>query len=256
MNFVQFLTVFIVAYLMWFIMRWFVLPHLRIFPYIPPMWLWTSLYGIFVYVMNWLFTWILLYLIICYVSWKVILAIIPDFPIPLQSILLDMAPWKPLLEARVLQFMDELVKVFVSADSIKKRAWRAGNSTANFLKSSFFYIQKEIGFRSGKDPVKPNAEQTVKPPSNEKYSNDTGRKDPQPKRRNAVRRSTRPSPFENDEMKQIQDEYLQCVEENSVPVYPGQGLETAQAIVKNKSASSICMLNMMKTYNNLMFNRA
>lgn len=217
------------------------------------MWLWTTLYGIFVYVMNWLFFWIILYLIVCYISWKIILEIIPDFPIPLQSILLDMAPWKPLLQARVLQFMDDLVRVFVSADTIGKRAMRAGRAIADFLKGSFFYLRNEIGYRTGNNKVKPNINEQVRP--DQKYADNTGRKEQQPKRPGTVRRSSRSSPFENDEMKQIQDEYLQCVEERSVPVFTGQGLETAQAIIKNKSAATICKLNMIKTYTNLMFNR-
>lgn len=250
MDFAKFITVFIVAYLFWFICRWFVLPHLKIFPYIPPMWLWTTLYGIFVYVMNWIFLWIILYLIICYVSWIFIRESIPDFPIPLQSILLDMAPWKPLTNAGVLQFIDKLVRIVFSRDAIRTRARKAATATADFLKSSFVYLQREIGYRKN-GGVKPDANRIIK--------TDPQYKDvPQepPKRKVTVRRSTKPSPFENDEMKQINDEYLQCVEQRSVPVYSGQGLETAQAIAKNKTVSIMCKLNMMKTYSNLMYNRA
>lgn len=251
MNSVQFITCFIVVYLFWFITRWFVLPHLRIFPYIPPVWFWTTLYGVFVYIMNWLFLWIILYLIICYVSWVIIRRVIPNFPIPLKDIILDMEPWNSLSRARILQFIDKLVGVFVSLDTIDKRAYKAANAIADFLKSSYEYLRKEIGYRTGKSPTKPDPNKVMKPDN--KYAYPVPPEPP--KKKNTVRRSVKPSPFENDEQKQILDEYLQCVEENSVPVFPNMGVETAQAILKNRSASTICKLNMTKTYSNLMFNR-
>lgn len=200
--------------------------------------------------MNWLFLWILLYLIICYISWVIIRRVIPNFPIPLKDIILDMEPWNSLLRARVLQFIDSLVGIFVSRDSINKRAYKGGKAIADFLKSSFFYLRSEIGYRSGKTKTKPNPDQMMKPDTQYPYPA------PQPpKKKNTVRRSVKPSPYETDEQKQILDEYLQCVEENSVPVFPNMGIETAQAILKNKMASTICKLNMTKTYSNLMFNR-
>jgi hypothetical protein len=163
-----------------------------------------------------------------------------------------MAPWQPLLQARVLQFIHDLVGIIFSRDALKNRARRAGRAIGNFLMSSYNYVQKQIGFRTGQTKEKPDSKQIRSDP---KYAKDTGRKEPEPKRRTAVRRSARQSPFEDDEMKQINDEYLQCVEERSIPVFEGQGLETAQAITKNKSAATICKLNSIKTYTNLMFNR-
>lgn len=200
--------------------------------------------------MNWLFLWILLYLIICYISWVIIRRVIPNFPIPLKSIILSMEPWNSLLRARVLQFIDQLVGIFVSRDTLNQRAYRGANAIANFLQSSFNYLRKEIGYRSGKDKTKPNPDRMMKPDERYPYPSPEP-----PKKKNTVRRSAKPSPFENDEQKQILDEYLQCVEENSVPVFPNMGVETAQAITKNKMASTICKLNMTKTYSNLMFNR-
>ena len=250
MKFTQFITVFIVLYLLWFICRWFVFPHLRIFPYIPPVWLWTTLYGIFVYIMNMLFLWIMLYLIICYVSWVVIRRMIPNFPIPLKSIILGMAPWKPLTDAGILQFIDKLRSIFISNYSLSKRAYTAGNAIAGFLQSSFKYLKSTVGYKLGSGPM-PNADAMLRPdPKYRELPPD------QVKKKNVVRRSTRQnSIYEEDEMLQIQDEYLQCVEENSVPVFPNMGIETAQAIAKNRSAATICKLNMMKTYANLMYNR-
>jgi hypothetical protein len=194
--------------------------------------------------MNWLFLWILLYLIICYISWVIIRRVIPNFPIPFKSILLGMPPWKPLTDAGILQFIDRLVGIFVSADALDKRAWRAGNAIAQFLLSSYKYLKRFIGFKiyGGSEPD---------PNTRIKQNN---KQPPLPK--NAVRRSAKPSMFEEDETQQVKDEYLQCIEENSVPVYKNMGAETAQAIAKNQSAVIVCKLNMMKTYSNLTYNRA
>lgn len=244
LSFPQFITCFIIVYIFWWLGRWFVLPHLRIFPYIRPLWLWTTLYAIFAYIMNWIFLWIILYLIICYISWVVIREIIPDFPIPLKSILLDMAPWKPLTDAGILQFIDGLVRIFVSGDTIKVRAWRAGVSTAQFLTKSYKYLQKTLGYKLG-NGSKPDPNATMR---------QDNKQPPLPP--NAVRRSTKPSLFEQDESQQVKDEYLQCIEQRMLPIYKNMGMETAQAITKNQTATVMCKLNMLQSYSYLTYNRA
>lgn len=194
--------------------------------------------------MNWIFLWIILYLIICYVSWVVIREIMPDFPIPIKSILLDMAPWKPLTDAGILQFIDGLVRIFVSADTIKVRAWRAGVSTAKFFQKSYKYLKKTVGFKMyGGSKPDPNA--TMK----------QDKKQP-PLPPNAVRRSNKPYIYEQDETQQVKDEYLQCIEQRILPIYKNMGMETAQTITKNQSAVTMCKLNMLQSYSYLTYNRA
>jgi hypothetical protein len=249
MNFVTFMTLFIVVYLLWFIGRWLVLPHLRIFPYIEPMWLWTTLYGIFAYIMNWIFLWILLYLIIVYITWIIIKNYVPDFPIPFQSILLGSPPWQPLERAGVLPLIDRLRSVFVSTRSLEWRLRTAGTAVGEFFDKAFQYIHQYTAAKVQGKETPSNVDYRNGNPSQNNNSNSNIPK-------NAVRKSSRPSPYEDDEVTQVQDEYLQCIEEESQPIYKDmEGLEKAQAITRNESAIVNCRIRSLRSYSKLVNNR-
>lgn len=247
----QFITVFIVVYVLWFVGRWFVLPHLKVFPHIKPLWFWGLVYGIFKFLMTIIFGWVVIFLAIVYITWLFIKEAIPDFPIPLQSILLDLFPWGPLTASGILPFIDTLVRVFVSADSLQKRLWNCATGIFKFLTRSYLYVRDAVGFHAGVGPrPDPNAYK------NNGYSAAEGGGPAGSSGPKAVRRSAKSSMFEEEELQQVKDEYLQCVEEKTVPVYRNMGTETAQAIAKNQSAIVTCKLNMMQTYSNLTSYRA
>jgi hypothetical protein len=158
-----------------------------------------------------------------------------------------MPPWKPLTDAGILQFIDKIRSIFISRDSFNKRMYTLGNAFAGFFKDSFVYLRRTFGAHLHNEP-RPSSD-IIRPAGNTSSDYD------EPKKKKTVRRSARASMYANEELGQVRDEYLQCIEENSVPVFADMGMETAQAITKNRSAATICKLNMMKTYSNLMYNR-
>lgn len=161
-----------------------------------------------------------------------------------------MFPWDPLEQAGILSFIDGLVKVFVSADSLSKRAYRCAKNTADFLQKSVNYLRDAFGV-SIHGGTMPDPD-TYMGPGSHKPSSEESVGGPQP----VSKRSSKPPMFEESETQQVKDEYLQCVEQKSVPVYKNMGTETAQAIAKNQSAVVTCKLNMLQTYSNLTNNRA
>ena len=243
MFWVDFICVFIVAYMFWMVARWLVLPHLRIFPYIKPQWLWVSMYNAFSYAMNAIFHYILLFLLIVYITWLIIRRL-PNFPIPIKSMLLGMSPWRPLARAGVLDFIDNIRKIIFSTESIDKRLNRTVKAVGDFF-------DKSLGFLAGYVAATVKAE----PPPNSvqfnKYAAEDNGLVVKPSRK-SVNQSTS---FEQDEVNQVQDEYLQCVEEATEPVYAGGGVETAQKIARNQSNIVMCKIDTLTTYSNLLNNR-
>lgn len=245
MFWVDFICVFIVAYMLWMIARWLVLPHLRIFPYIKPQWLWVTLYHAFSYVMNMLFFWILLFLLIVYVTWLIIRKL-PNFPIPIKRILLRMSPWRPLEKAGVLGLIDDIRKIFFSFDSFDKRIQRAAGALGRFFEKSFFFLGEYANAAINKNKT-PNSLE-FEAPASSGGGNDLNVK--------ATRKTVnQTSQYEQEEVDHIQDDYLQCLEEGSEPVYNNQGMETAKAIARNQTNAIMCKVQSFTTYSNLLNNR-
>jgi hypothetical protein len=210
-------------------------------PYIPPQPLWRGLYGVFVFLMNLIFKWILLFLILVYITWLIIKKYVPNFPIPFKMILLRMPPWRPLEKAGVLQLIDSLRKIIFSNQSVEGRLSGVGRAVGNFFGKSLIYVQsytraKISGVRTPAPPT-----YSVSGPSSSEA---------------AIRKGSKPSPYEEDEVQQIQDEYLQCIEEETIPIYNDMGgMEKAQALIKNSSASTKCKVKSMQSYSKLISNR-
>lgn len=243
MFWVDFICVFIVAYMLWMISRWLVLPHLRIFPYIKPQWLWVTLYNIFSYAMNAIFMWILLFLLIVYVTWLIIRRL-PNFPIPIKRILLRMSPWRPLDRAGVLPLIDDLRRIVFSTESLERRLDLTVTSLGRFFEKSFKFL---AGYVAATVESKP-------PPKNlqlDKYTAQDNGIVVKPSRKSVNQNTS----LEQDEVSQVQDEYLQCIEEGTEPVYGGGGVETAKTIASNQTSMVMCKIDTLTTYSNVLNNR-
>lgn len=241
MNWVDAICVFIVVYVLWMTLRWLVLPHLRIFPYIKPQWLWVTMYNIFCYVMNMIFFWIILFLLIVYITWLIIRRL-PNFPIPIKRMLLRMSPWRPLAEAGVLPLIDDIRKIIFSADGFERRLTRTAEAFGNFFDKSFSFLAKLVRAKANNTPE----------PDNITFNNREDNGLVVKPVRKGVNQGTS---YEQEEVDQIQDDYLQCLEEGVVPVYDNMGFETAKAIAQNQTNSTMCKIQSFTTYSNVLNNR-
>lgn len=234
MNFfriIDLMIIFIVVYLLVMIGRWFVLPHLKVFPNIPPQWLWTSVVGVIMYVFNAIFHYIIMFLIIVYIIWLIIKKFVPNFPIPFKRILLRLPPFYPLDKAGVLPLMDSVRKILFSKLPLSQRFMRAGKSIGTFFATSTAFIMKKFG-------LNPPTSQYTKTSSSQKAGAKQKQKD---------------DTYSDAENREIQESYLQCIEESTIPVTPEMPtVEKASVNLRNQQNVLICKVNMMQTYSRIL----
>lgn len=226
MNFfkiIDLIILFVVIYLLVMIGRWFVLPHLKVFPNIPPQWLWTSIVNVIMYIFNAIFHYILMALLIIYILWIIIKKFVPNFPIPFKKILLRLPPFYPLEKAGVLPLFDNVRKILFSRSPMSARVKRAGQAIGGFLASSTMYVFQKIG---------------VNPPTSQYSKGKKGGKAAQEE-----------SVFTAEEEIEIQDAYLQCIEQSTIPITPDMpSSEKSSLNLRNQQNTLICKVNQMQLY--------
>lgn len=236
MNFfriIDLMIIFIVVYLLVMVGRWFVLPHLKVFPNIPPQWLWTSIVGVIMYAFNAIFHYIIMFLIIIYIIWLIIKKFVPNFPIPIRKILLRLPPFYPLEKAGVLPLMDNVRKIIFSRMPVSQRLMKTGKSIGTFLASSTTFIMKKFG---------------INPPTTQYTSGSSSSA--------STRSKNKDTTYSDAENREIQESYLQCVEESTVQVTPDMpSVEKASVNLRNQQNVLICKINMMQTYSNILMSK-
>lgn len=225
MNFfkiIDLIILFVVIYLLVMIGRWFVLPHLKVFPNIPPQWLWTSIVNVILYIFNAIFHYILMALLIIYILWLIIKKFVPNFPIPFKKILLRLPPFYPLDKAGVLPLIDNVRKILFSKMPMSSRFKRAGRAIGGFLASSTMYVFQKIG---------------VKPPTSQYSQGKSGGS------------KTKDSIFTQQEELEVQEAYLQCIEQSTIPITPDMPSTEKSALnLRNQQNTLICKANQLQIY--------
>lgn len=237
MNFfkiIDYIIIFIVIYLLVMVGRWFVLPHLKVFPNIPPQWLWTSIVGIIMYLFNAVFHYILMALVIIYILWIIIRKFVPNFPIPIRRILLRLPPFYPLDKAGVLPVMDRVRKILFSRMPVSKRVMNAGEAVGLFLASSTTFIMNKLGIQV---PILPNA--------------DGATTSDQPRKERKLSKKEREKQEAED--REVRESYLQCIEESIVPITATMTTaEKDAASLRNQQNTLICKIDQLRTYSRIL----
>lgn len=214
------MVLFIVIYLLVMIGRWFVLPHLKVFPNIPPSWLWTSIVGVILAIFTAIFHYILIALVIIYILWIIIKKFVPNFPIPFKKILLRLPPFRPLERAGILPLIDDVRKILFSVMPLKDRVEKAGRSIGRFLSRSFGFVLGMAGIKF-----------------------DGVSSQPSRRRGGAEDDDSALSPAEALE---VQEAYLQCIEESITPITPEMTTVEKQKLgLRNQQNSVICKLRQL-----------
>lgn len=234
MNFftiINLMIAFLVAYIMFMLMRWFVLPNIRIFPYIYPQFLWVSLYNLLVNACTQIFAYIIMFILIMYVIWLIVRLFVPNFPIPMKSIILRLPPLYQMQKAGIFGLIDSVRKILVSNDTLVRRFARAGQGISTFLIKGSGFLKgslAEIGV-----PVPSTTTEKPKP-----FLDD------------------RKSVFSKEQEAKANDEITQCIEENSVPIYPEMtSFEKAKFTFTNSNAGIICKAKSLSSLSNMLSER-
>lgn len=216
---IDMMVLFIVIYLLVMIGRWFVLPHLKVFPNIPPSWLWNSVVGVILAICTAIFHYIVIALVIIYIIWIIIKKFVPNFPIPFKKILLRMPPFRPLERAGILPLIDDVRKILFSVMPLSDRVEKAGRSIGRFLSRSFGFVMGMAGIKVG-GVASPSRRQKVSEEDDSALS-----------------------PAEELE---VQQAYLQCIEESITPITPEMTtMEKQKLALTNQQNSVICKLRQL-----------
>ena len=267
------MVAFIAIFLFWQVARWLVLPHLQIFPRIPPNPLWEGAYSALVAAATavfWIAVCIILFL---YVVYKIIEWYVPNIPfppIPIKDILLGMTPMREMRESGLVALFDRIFfNLIPVVKPIKEKLKDIVDTFGEYLRNSFGFT-KQILTEIGKpvvDKVYSKVDQAYSGATNMVVNTTTsiasntvsGAKsigsnlisDTLPPE-NEERSQTSPK-ISSQEEKFIEKEYQQCLIERQQPIVDDMsGLQKASAITKNSLASTICkakkMQQMFKLY--------
>ena len=160
------MVAFICIFLLWMLARWLVLPHLQIFPKLPPYPLWEGAYGAVLIAATAVF-WIVVCLILfLYVVYKVIEAFVPnlDFPpIRIKDMILGLTPFREMRESGLVALFDNIFFNLIPVPKpIKAKLKDIFFAFRDYLHQSFGFtksIMEEIGapvvnkLREGTDKI-------------------------------------------------------------------------------------------------------
>jgi len=146
------MVAFICIFLLWQLARWLVLPHLQIFPKLPPYPLWEGAYSALLAAATAVF-WIVVCLILfLYVVYKVIEAFVPnlDFPpIRIKDMILGLTPFREMRESGLVALFDNIFFNLIPVPKpIRAKLIDIFNAFRNYLHTSFGFtksILEEIG---------------------------------------------------------------------------------------------------------------
>lgn len=240
---IELMLVFVVAYLLWAILRWTVLPHLKVWPYIPPQAFWTSGYNIVAGAATAVFHWVLAFIVFIYIVWKIINTVVPAWVlfIPLRSIFLAIPPFPQFTKAGIFDLLDRIVKIIFSAMPMKQRIISLGQAFQSFFNKSIYYVinnlKREITVKF--NATAPRLEGAFRSSG----SGGSGE----------ASRAVGQTPDEILQEKEVAEQYQQCLDENILPVGPEMGsMEKAMVMARNSATRSTCGLKKMQTYFNLL----
>lgn len=251
---IQWIVVGISLYLLWATLRWIVLPHLKIFPYIPPEALWVNAYNVLAAFATAAFWMVLAFLIALWAVWKVVKKFVPYtiMGIPFGKKILRSSPLREFTDAGIIPLIDDIYKAlvdmfikFVPFKTTLKAIWAA---CQKFYRNSLSYVFKNIRTEYRIDEIldkernRKRKRHDVTIPEKGPYEPDD--EDPEDAAATAD---------ENLMRKEVEDDYLQCVDESTIAVAPdATATDRAYAAVRNGATRTMCGMRKMRTYATLM----
>jgi len=256
------MVAFLAIFIFWQVARWLVLPHLQIFPRIPPNPIWEGIYSVILAAATSVF-WICVCLILfLYALYKIIEWYVPNLvfpPIPIKDMILGMTPFREMRESGLVRLFDRVIfDILLSFNPLKQRLIDMVDAFGEYLRNSFSFT-KQILTELGKpvvDKVYTKLDSTLVSVTGAVTSTAAGIV----KNTTAGAKSiatnlvsdTLPAPEEeypdrkmdkilSQEEQFVEKEYQQCLIERQKPIVESMsGLQKATALTQNSVASTIC----------------
>jgi len=249
---------FIVVFTFILIIRWAVLPHLKVFFHgLPPAPLWEGLWNAIIGAGQQLMPFIIAAFLVFYLVYKAIQQTVCRIKLIGKIIcrLVDKAPpFAQLKQAGIFSLFDAIFGIIFSRDSLKNRLKRLGRALAAFVESNFAFSVKTADETLGITPMinKINPDISLPTSINLTDKNDpSAKKDyihPQP--------DTTPSPVLSDEQREIDDKYQLCVAENTKQITPDMDSNQIKYIQsQNQLEQTRCKVSKFQNSLSLMTNK-
>jgi hypothetical protein len=234
-------VMFIVGYVYFVLLSFLRLPHLKVFAYaLPPH---------DKIIMGWdglkqalakLFAAICIALLLLWILWIIIKKFVPNFPIPFKLILLKIPPFPQLERTGIFALMSAIVRL-IGGD---EKGWKRVGSFFKVV-ASFIAINTELWLNLVGIQTTPKNKPT---PNTDRSSANPPMSAEDRKRRNREEAEKQP-PFESSEQRQIDDEYQQCLEENTKPVTVDMSNgERRATLASNSFARVACRTRTLQSY--------
>lgn len=268
MKILRMMIAFVIIVLAWQIGRWIVLPHLQIFPYIPPNPLWEGLYSLLLSVVAAVFHYIILFLLILYALYLIIdwfvRWILPPFSTIIASILLAMTPFKELKQSGLKKLFDRIFfSIIPIPKSIKDKLKDIGQALGEYLYSSLGFTGKILNELFGSPIAKAQAKASaavdntiegignkisdvkkdIKEETN-KISDAIFESDPLPENQEEVKEKV--STMTREEQ-YLEKKYEQCLIERNKPYAEDMtGIDRAKIALLNSVNNTVCSAQKIK----------
>ena len=225
-------VLFITIYLLWAILRWTVLPHLKIFPYIPPQAILVPAYNILAGAATAVFHWVLALLVFIYVLWYLINKYVPETILffPVRSVILAIEPFPSLVKAGIIPYFDKLRRIIFSIMPFKQRLRSTWSATQEFFDTSIRHVL--VSLRNEVHIAPPNISLSVS--------------------RSAAAAEAAKTPDQRMQDQEAEEIFQQCLEENTTPVDADASIgDRLYAATQNSSVRTICAIRRLQTLANV-----
>lgn len=222
------IVLFIVGFVWFNIVSLLRFPHLRVFVYaLEPKGLILRLWSYVRAGLTFVFGIVMMFLIMMYFIWLLIKKFVPNFPIPFKKILLKIPPFPQLERAGIFAFIGNLFKAIFSRSKLPKRLKLVGKTFADFIRQNTGMILAALGIKSDfiMDQLPPQ------------------RKIREPREKKKKKK------YDDSAERKIDDEYQQCLEENTVPITEEMSkTEKETAGFKNTISRTVCQTKKVQSY--------
>lgn len=242
---IYWLIMFVVGFVYFFIVKYIRLPHLRVFVYaFPPLIrVWNGVKGSLIQALGW----VLMFFLIMYVLWKFIKKFIPNIPIlPLRKILLRIPPLPQLERTGMFKLFDGVYNaIFSKSTKWDERAMKISQGLAGFLETYSTQLLSMLGL-GYLAPSAPAKGEPLPPPP--------------PSREEILQRNSSREPaagHEKSEVRKVDEDFRQCMEENVVPIEPSMSSAELKALnAKNTLARTICKMKYLNSFTQMLSGKA
>lgn len=234
---------FIVVFIWFNLVSFLRLPHLRVFvyalePQVLIMGVWQKVRAVLLIIFG-----IVMAFIACmYVVWRIIKKYVPNFPIPLKMIFLKIPPLPQLERAGLFAFIEGVLNALGHFYNPPAALTGLLHTFRNFMRLNTWRVLQTIGVANNIQQLTSASTYNVNT-----YKGEYDRVEAEKRAAQERGKIAGESPFTASQYLRVDEEYVQCVEENTIPVSEDMSKSERKEIIdKNTSARVSCQMNGIK----------